>query len=140
VEALARMGRPAIPILREAFEAEGKGLSNNLYAIVRALRTIGGPEVVPLLAQSLRQAGKMFDEMKIVLHIVGLGGDSLSTRGAPGRLMLTALAAKAAVEKRFASGRWQSGNVARVLESKTAQVWLANRATDAAPVQAAWIF
>jgi len=190
-------------------------------------------------ATDLLKTVEMLDEMKIVLHIVDLGGDSLSTQGAAGRLMLTVLAGmaeyerelirdritkhldakrdrdelcgtepfgftavatgevtpkgkaikrlepnpeeqkwivfmaaqydagfgyhtiakqlnaagvptkrrgeilnllhgghtKASVEKRFTSGRWQAGNVARVLQSKTAQSWLAERAV--APTEAA---
>ena len=182
-------------------------------------------------ATDLLKTVELLDEMKIVLHIVDLGGDSLSTQGAAGRLMLTVLAgmaeyerelirdritkhldakrdreelcgtepfgftavatgevtpkgkaikrlepnpeeqkwivfmaaqyqsgfgyhtiakqlnaagvptkrrgeilnllhgghSKATVEKRFASGRWQSGNVARVLNNKTARAWLATR-------------
>ena len=183
-------------------------------------------------ATDLLKTVEMLDEMKIVLHIVDLGGDSLSTQGAAGRLMLTVLAgmaeyerelirdritkhldakrdrdelcgtepfgftavatgevtpkgkaikrlepnpeeqkwiafmaaqyqsgfgyhtiakqlnaagvptkrrgeilnllhgghSKAAVEERFTTGRWQSGNVARVLKSKTARAWPDERA------------
>jgi len=192
-------------------------------------------------ATDLLKTVELLDSMEIVLHIVDLGGDSLSTQGAAGRLMLTVLAgmaeyerelirdritkhldakrdrdelcgtepfgftavatgevtprgnavkrladnpeeqkwlavmaawraaghgyhtiakrlneagaptkrrgevlnllhgskAKTSVEKRFTSGRWQAGNVARVLNSKTAQAWLAQRARASAPAEAA---
>ena len=56
--ALAKMGRPAIPILREALETALKGVPNSQLAIVSALRTVGGPEVVPLLIEALKKGGK----------------------------------------------------------------------------------
>jgi DNA invertase Pin-like site-specific DNA recombinase len=48
---------------------------------------------------------KMLDGLGVVLHIVDLGGDSLSTQGASGRLMFTVLAGMAEYERALIAGR-----------------------------------
>jgi len=48
---------------------------------------------------------KMFDSLGVILHIVDLGGDSLSTQGASGRLMFTVLAGMAEYERALITGR-----------------------------------
>jgi DNA invertase Pin-like site-specific DNA recombinase len=48
---------------------------------------------------------KMFDSLGVILHIVDLGGDSLSTQGASGRLMFTVLAGMAEYERALIAGR-----------------------------------
>jgi DNA invertase Pin-like site-specific DNA recombinase len=48
---------------------------------------------------------KLLDSLKVILHIVDLGGDSLSTQGASGRLIFTVLAGMAEYERALIAGR-----------------------------------
>src|SRR5579859_5845729 len=56
-------------------------------------------------ATDLLKTVELLDSMGIVLHIVDLGGDSLSTQGAAGRLMFTVLAGMAEYERELIRDR-----------------------------------
>lgn len=58
-------------------------------------------------AVDLLNTVKYLDSLHIVLHIVDLGGDSLSTQGASGRLMFTVLAGMAEYERELIRSRIQ---------------------------------
>jgi DNA invertase Pin-like site-specific DNA recombinase len=56
-------------------------------------------------AIDLLSAVQFLDTLGVTLHVVDLGGDSLSTQGAAGRLMLTVLAGMAEYERELIRGR-----------------------------------
>jgi hypothetical protein len=45
----------------------------------------------------------------------------------PNPTVLHGTRARVGVEKRFTTGKWQAGNVAKILNSTTTQTWLASR-------------
>ncbi len=56
-------------------------------------------------AVDLLQTVKFLDSIGVILHIVDLGGDSLSSQGASGRLMFTVLAGMAEYERELITSR-----------------------------------
>jgi DNA invertase Pin-like site-specific DNA recombinase len=56
-------------------------------------------------ATDLLKTVELLDSMGVILHIVDLGGDSLSTQGAAGRLMFTVLAGMAEYERELIRDR-----------------------------------
>src|SRR5579859_3335299 len=67
-------------------------------------------------ATDLLKTIELLDSMGIILHIVDLGGDSLSTQGAAGRLMFTVLAGMAEYERELICDR-----IAKHLQAKRAR-------------------
>lgn len=58
-------------------------------------------------ARDLLETVHKLDQMGVTLHIVDMGGDSLSSNGAAGRLMFTILAGMAEFERELIRGRIQ---------------------------------
>jgi DNA invertase Pin-like site-specific DNA recombinase len=95
----------SIPIwLRE----DGKKLKERLqrgdikHLVVATLDRLGRSAV------DILNTMQFLDSLGVVLHIVDLNGDSLSTQGAAGRLMLTILAGMAQFERDLIRGRINS--------------------------------
>jgi DNA invertase Pin-like site-specific DNA recombinase len=69
-------------------------------------------------ATDLLKTVELLDSMGVVLHIVDLGGDSLSTQGAAGRLMFTVLAGMAEYERELIRDRIQKHFINKRLKSE----------------------
>jgi DNA invertase Pin-like site-specific DNA recombinase len=70
-----------------------------LHLVVAKLDRLGRSAV------DLLNTVKLLDDLGVTLHVVDLGGDSLSTQGAAGRLMLTILAGMAEYERELIRAR-----------------------------------
>lgn len=103
------------------FNAEPTGEFTAKGVPIRRLVDHPAEQQVILRMHTLRQAGQSYHAIARELNLLGI-----PTKQGQGKLVTFR------GQQRFSSGKWQCGNVAKVLNSKTTQDWLARHAAEAA--------